>query len=476
MSTDTAALVPLTRATDERELLELERKYCSWGDTVHYLDPPKFFDRCEGNYLYDREGTPYLDLQMWYSAASFGYANRRLGDALKGQIDKLPQLACQYLHPEKVELAAAIARLNESKFGLGGRVHFNVGGAQAVEDSLKIVRNATGKSLVFAFMGGYHGRTLGASAITSSYRYRRRFGHFSDRAHFVPFPYCFRCPYGKQRETCELYCVKQFERSFETEYNSFWDPKANESEFAAFYVEAIQGTGGYVIPPEGYFPALKKILDDHKILLVDDEIQMGFYRAGKFWAIENFKVAPDIIVFGKALTNGLNPLSGVWAREGLISPEVFPPGSTHSTFSSNTLGTAVALEAVRMMEERDYEELTRRKGAYFLAQLRELQRRYPKVIGDTDGCGMALRIEICREDGREPDRELADRMFAEGMRGDLDARGRRMGLVLDVGGYYKNVFTLAPCFEMTEEEIDIAVELLEQLIRRCAPERIEVRG
>src|SRR5947208_10689659 len=135
--------------------------------------------------------------------------------------------------------------------------------------------------------------------------------------------------------------------------------------------------------------------------MVDDEIQIGFYRAGKFWAIENFTVEPDIIVFGKALNNGLNPLSGLWAREELISPEVFPPGSTHSTFSSNPLGTAVALEAVRMMEEEDYEDMTQRKGAYFLAQIKELQRRYPKVIGNTDGMGMALWIEICQEDGSE---------------------------------------------------------------------------
>jgi 4-aminobutyrate aminotransferase/(S)-3-amino-2-methylpropionate transaminase len=457
---------------DEKALLQLEKKYCSWGDTVHYLEPPKFFERAEGSYLYDREGIPFLDLQMWYSAASFGYGNSRLNGALTRQLNKLPQLASQYLHPERVELAAAIGRLNESKFGLDGRVHFNVGGSQAIEDSLKIVRNATGKNLVFAFMGGYHGRTLAASAITSSYRYRRRFGHFSDRAHFVPFPYCFRCPYGKKKEDCGMYCLKQFENNFETEYNSFWDAKAGESEFSAFYVEPIQGTGGYVIPPPEYFPGLKKILDDRHILLVDDEIQMGFYRAGTFWAIEQFGVSPDIIVFGKALTNGLNPLSGVWAREGLISPEVFPPGSTHSTFSANTLGTAVALEAVHMMEEHNYEEITRRKGAYFLTQLKNLQRRYPKVIGDTDGMGMALRIEICREDGFEPDRELTDRMFAEGMKGNLVGRGKRMGLVLDVGGYYKNVFTLAPCFDLTEDEIDLAVELLEQLIRRCAPDRL----
>jgi len=456
----------------EHELLLLERRHCSFGDTVHYLEPPKAFARSEGSYLYDGDGTPYLDLQMWYSAVNFGYGNPRLNAALVRQLGKLPQLACQYLHAEKIELAAAIARLNASKFGVEGRVHFNVGGAQAIEDSLKIVRNATGKNLVFAFMGGYHGRTLAASAITSSYRYRRRFGHFSDRAHFVPFPYCFRCPYDKKVEDCDLYCVKQFEKNFETEYNSFWDARAGEPEFSAFYVEPIQGTGGYVIPPPGYFAALKKILDERRILMVDDEIQMGFFRAGKFWAMEQFGVTPDIIVFGKALTNGLNPLSGVWAREDLISPEVFPPGSTHSTFSSNTLGTAVALEAVRMMEEHNYEEITRRKGAYFLEGIRALHRRYPKVIGHTDGMGMALRIEICREDGFAPDRELTDAMFAEGMKGNLHARGRTMGLVLDVGGYYKNVFTLAPSFEITTEEIDLGLELFEQLIRRCAPGRL----
>src|SRR5580765_1164951 len=135
----------------ESELLKLERKYCSWGDTVHYLAPPKCFERSEGTYLYDRDGTPYLDLQMWYSAVNFGYGNRRLNEALTRQLNRLPQLASQYLHAEKIELASALARLNTSRFGMDGRVHFNVGGSQAVEDSLKLVRNATGKNLVFAF-------------------------------------------------------------------------------------------------------------------------------------------------------------------------------------------------------------------------------------------------------------------------------------------------------------------------------------
>ena len=139
--------------------------------------------------MYDDAGTPYLDLQMWYSAVNFGYKNPRLEAKMIEQLKELPQVASQYLHPTKIELAKFIAQDAEKKWGSKGRVHFNVGGAQAIEDSLKVVRNASnGKSLMFAFEGGYHGRTLGASSITSSYRYRRRFGHFGDRAQFIPFP------------------------------------------------------------------------------------------------------------------------------------------------------------------------------------------------------------------------------------------------------------------------------------------------
>jgi 4-aminobutyrate aminotransferase-like enzyme len=457
---------PGAASPDETELLKLEALYCSHGDTVHYAEPPKLFERCEGSFLYDGEGREYLDLQMWYSAVNFGYRNRRLNGAIAAQLERLPQLASQYLHREKIELAAHIARRVENTWGVKGRVQFNVGGSQAIEDSLKLVRNASGgKSLMFAFEGGYHGRTLGATAITSSYRYRRRYGHFGDRAHFVPFPYCFRCPYGKKRDDCGLYCVDQFARLFDSEYHAAWDAKAGECEFAAFYIEPIQGTGGYVIPPPGYFEKLKTVLEARRILLVDDEIQMGFYRAGKFWALENFNVRPDIIVFGKALTNGLNPLSGIWAREELIDPQAFPPGSTHSTFSATPLGTAVALETMKMLDEEDYERMTALKGAYFLKGLYELKRRH-RIIGDVDGIGLALRVEICGEDGFTPDKAKVDAMVGMALDGDLEHRGKRYGLVLDIGGYYKNVITLAPALTISYAEIDLALALLDQLVTR----------
>lgn len=450
----------------DKELIRKDSIYCSYGDTVHYAEPPKIFRRCEGSFLYDSENLPYLDLQMWYSAASFGYQNPRLGEVFKKQIDTLPQLACQYLHEEKVLLAEKICHSSEEQFKEKGRVHFNVGGSQAVEDALKLIRNWKRKNLVFAFMGGYHGRTLGASAITSSYRYRRRYGHFSDRAAFIPYPYCFRCYYGKKREDCEFYCISQFKKLFETEYYSFVDPKTNDSEYIAFFIEPIQGTGGYVIPPAGYFKRLKRVLDDWGILLVDDEIQMGIYRTGKLWAIEHFEVAPDILVFGKALTNGLNPLSGIWAREELINPSVFPPGSTHSTFSSNPLGTKIGLEVMTMLEEENYENIVSEKGRYFLALLKDLQRKYPE-IGNVDGLGLALRLELCTSDGFTPDRGLAEKMFLEGLKGNLTHRGSSYGLVLDIGGYYKNVLTIAPSLLITKSEIEMAVELLDQLMSRC---------
>ena len=452
---------------DEAELRRLEETYCSFGDTVHYLPDPKFFTGCEGSYMFDGAGTPFLDLQMWYSAVNFGYRNKRLNDVVHRQLDTLPQVASQYLHREKVELAAWIAQDAEAKWGQKGRVHFNVGGAQAVEDSLKIVRNAKGKSLMFAFEGGYHGRTLGASAITSSYRYRRRFGHFSDRAQFIEFPYHFRGPKGLSKEEYGEQCVAKFARLFETEYNGVWDPKVGQAEYAAFYVEPIQGTGGYVIPPMNFFTGIKKVLDDHGVLLVVDEIQMGLYRTGKLWAIEHFGVQPDVLVFGKALTNGLNPLSGLWAREELINPTVFPPGSTHSTFNSNPMGTSVALEVLRMTTEMDYATKVADSGAYFLEGLRELQSRHPQ-IGDVDGLGLALRCEICEADGFTPNKALLDKMAEEGMKGDLDdGHGGKLGLILDVGGYYKNVITLAPSLDITKGEIDLGLRLLDQLFDRC---------
>ena len=453
-------------ALDDKALLELESQYCSWGDTVHYAKELNFFSEAKGSFLYDRHGTEYLDLQMWYSAANFGYRNEELNNALKQQIDTLPQLACQYLHEERVLLAAKLAKRIEATLGVKGRIHFNVGGASAIEDAMKVIRNHTGKNHTFAFMGGYHGRTLGATSITSSYRYRERFGHFGDRANFIPYPYCFRCHLGLKPDSCGIACLRQFEKMFESEYYSVVNPKNNKSEYGGFFVEPVQATGGYIVPPKDYFKELKKTLDKYGILLVSDEIQMGFYRTGKFLSIEHFDVVPDIIVFGKAMTNGLNPISGIWAREELISPQVFPPGSTHSTFSANPLGTASALAVLELIEKSNFEKTVPETGAYFLKKLNELKSRN-KNIGHVEGLGLALRMEMTGDDGFTPNRELTDEIMNIGLSGTLTAGGKKRGLILDVGGYYKNVFTLAPSLYITKEEIDLGMALFEEALHRA---------
>ena len=451
-----------------QELLEQEARYCSFGDTVHYVNPPKIFTGCDGSYMFDNDGTAFLDLQMWYSAVNFGYKNKRLDETLDPADPRTAAGRQPVSAPDKDRTGQVHRRGRAGRSGAcRAGSHFNVGGAQAIDDSLKVVRNASnGKTLMFAFEGGYHGRTLGASSITSSYRYRRRFGHFSDRAQFIPFPYPFRRPRGMTAEEYADAIVRDFARKFENEYHAVWDPKTNQCEYAAFYVEPIQGTGGYVVPPANFFTGLKSVLDQHGVLMVVDEIQMGFWRTGTLWSVENFGVTPDILVFGKALTNGLNPLSGIWAREELINPTTFPPGSTHSTFASNPLGTAVGLEVLKMTHEVDFGRQVRDSGAYFLEGLRDLQSRH-KEIGDVDGLGLALRAEICTEDGFTPNRELLDKMVDIGLAGGLDYQGEKRGLVLDVGGYYKNVITFAPSLMISRSEIDEAMVLLEQLLNRA---------
>jgi len=449
----------------DKSLLLDESRYCSYGDTVHYVDQPKIFTESDGSFIYDSTGKPYLDLQMWYSAVNLGYRNKEVGLALFDQMNSLPQLASSYLHPTKISLSKKLVQQTQKSFGVKGKVHFNVGGSQAVEDSIKLIRKTTGKSQFFAFQGSYHGRTLGATELTSTYRYRKPYGHFSNRAHFVPYPYCFRCPYGKKLDSCNYYCVDQFEKLFENESKSFVDPKTKESEFSAFYIEAVQGTGGYIFPPPDYFKRLKKILDRYGIYLVDDEIQMGFYRTGKFWALEHYGVTPDVVTFGKALTNGMNPLSGFWAKEKLLSAKAFPPGSTHSTFSANPMGTAAGDAVMNILAQKNLESRIRRAGGQFDSIIKKLKKKY-KVIGDAQVKGMAIRLEICQKDRYTPDEELTDRMYREGLKGNLQYKGKRMGLVLDIGGHYKNVFTLSPSFNISDEEIAMADSLLNQLFKR----------
>ncbi len=345
-------------------------------------------------------------------------------------------------------------------------MQFSVGGAQAVEEALKLVRKNTGKSRMLAFEGAYHGRTLATSAISSSYRYREGLGEFAERAEFAPFPDCHRCPFEMQPSDCALYCARQFERRFQCEAVGTWNSRTNHSEFGALFLEPVQGNGGHLAPAQGYLPRISAQCRQHGILLVDDETQMGFFRTGRMWAAEHFDISPDIVVFGKSLTNGVDPLSGIWAREELIAPGNWPPGSSHATFAANPLGTAAGVEVMRIFSESDYASRVNDIAAYFLDALRKVKGHHPE-LGLVDGLGLALRVEICTPDGRTPDPRLANRMFQRGLMGNLQVGGETFGLVLDIGGYYKSTLTLAPSFNITREEVDLATELIGLLLDQC---------
>ena len=219
------------------------------------------------------------------------------------------------------------------------------------------------------------------------------------------------------------------------------------------------------MPPVNYFKELKKVLDEFGILFVADEIQMGFYRTGKLFSIEHFDVIPDIITFGKSLTNGLNPLGGLWAKEKLISPAIWDAGKSHSTFCNNPLGTRAGYEVMSIFEESDFEMEIFQKGKYFLEGLKNLEKKYT-TIGMVDGLGLALRIECPQKDKYTPDETLCKAIQEEGLKGNLIYNNQKCGIILNNGSHYKNTLTLIPPITISYKEIDMAINLIDQLFLR----------
>lgn len=439
-------------------LSELEKAYCSQGDTSGKRKPKKFFTRALGSFLYDEDGTQYLDFQMFNSAANFGYQNELHLQAVERQLRTLPSLAGEFMHDERVLLSAKLAEHIEKTFSVKGRVHFSVGGAQAVDDALRIVANFTGTGNVFTFEGSYHGRTVAASTISSSYRYRKHL-QSSNHARLIPFPYCYRCAYGRQYPVCDYYCVSQFKRLFESEFHGVLDPQSGQPEYRAFFLEPVLGRGGYVVPPPEYYSRVKKTLDEHNILLVVDEVQMGFYRTGKMWSVEHFGVVPDIIIFGKAITNGLFPLAGIWASERLISPEIWPTGSSHATFAAQPLGTAAGLATFELLANNDFEGMVSQRSLQLREVISEVQSRFG-LFGRIDALGLAFGLEVCTPGTDRPDPLLAKRISEMALNEPVEIGGKRYGLILTTGGYHDHVFLLSPSLMIGDEEVELFKELL----------------
>lgn len=446
------------------DLRTIDRESVSWGDTVHYQENPILVSSCQGGLVFDNDGNTYIDTGMWHSSCNFGYRNPQIDSEVLKQFNTLPQACGDFLHREKLLIAQQVVDAIYERTGIKGRVSFNVGGSLVVEDALKIVRKNTGKNKVAVLMGAYHGRSLATLNLSSSHRYRQYFNEFPERAIMFPFANCSQCFYEKERNTCDLYCASMIRKAFENEYYGI--ASANSSEIGAMVIEPCQGRG-YTIPPKDFYQKFIPALRDRGILIIADEIQVGMYRTGKLFAFEHFGFVPDIITLSKSFTNGLSPVSLVWARADLVAPTVFTPGHAHSNFANHPLGTAAALATWQYMMAQDYEISVPAKGEYFLAKLRQLQARH-SFIYSVDGLGMILNMVFADETG-VPYRNSAQLAAAIAQDNDFTWRDKTWRMILQTGGYDLNVLKFAPYLDISYEEIDRTIGVLDQVLEKLGP-------
>ncbi|CAK8739362.1 Acetylornithine/succinyldiaminopimelate aminotransferase [Sodalis praecaptivus] len=267
--------------------------------------------------------------------------------------------------------------------------------------------------------------------MSSSHRYRQYYGEFADRAIMFPYANCGQCYYDKQPGECGSYCGKMISRAMENDFYGI--ASENSNEIGAFFLELCQGRG-YTVLPKDFFRQFVPEMQKRGILIVDDEIQVGMFRTEKLFAFEHYDIVPDIITLGKSLTNGLSPLSAVWAREELVSRDIFTPGHAHSNFANHSLGTAAALQTWRYMIAQDYEPLLSQKSAYFMGGLRRLKQRHP-FIGLIEGLGMLFSVTFTTPDGLLW-RNAGKQAVTLAQDNDYVYQGETLRLILNSGGYH----------------------------------------
>jgi 4-aminobutyrate aminotransferase / (S)-3-amino-2-methylpropionate transaminase / 5-aminovalerate transaminase len=446
---------------EKKEMLkEIDKDYMSWGDTVHYMKNPVIAKRAEKEIVYDIDENKYIDVQMWHSSCNFGYNNQEIQKPVADQLFTLPQVSGDMLHEEKLILAKEISDAIYERIGVRGRVSFNVSGTLAVEDAIKIVRKNTGKNKIGVFQGAYHGRSITCSGMSSSSRYRKHYGHI-ENAHMFPYAACTNCIYDKTVDSCGLYCAKMINKSFDTDFYGVGDE--NESELGALFMEIVQGRG-YTVPPKGFFKEFVPEMQKKGILIVADEIQSGMFRTGKMFAFEHYGITPDIITLSKSLTNGLAPLSAVWAREDLVSPEVFTPGHAHSNFANHILGTTAALATWKYMKNQNYEQSLKDKGGYLLNGLQKLQEKY-HFIKSVDGLGFMLNMNFADEKNK-PYKELGHIVQEIAQDNEYEFENEKYRMILNSGGYWANAIKIAPYLDSTYDELDRIISILDQILAK----------
>jgi 4-aminobutyrate aminotransferase len=409
-------------------------------------DYPFAISHGRGTEVWDVDGNRFLDFAAGIAVCSTGHAHPQVVEAVKSAADRFLHISSDYWHENFTRLGERLAEV--APMGEAVMSFMCQSGTESVEGALKLARYVTGRPRFIGFLGGFHGRTMGSLAFTSSkYTQQKGFAPTMPGVTHVPYPNVYRplLAGADQGKAVLDYIRMLFERNVPA------------SEVAAVLVEPIQGEGGYLVPPDGFLPGLRALCDEHGILLICDEVQSGIGRTGRMFAIEHWGVRPDIVTSAKGLGSGL-PIGAVIARRSIM--EQWKRGAHGNTYGGNPLSCAAALATLDLVQ-RQYMANAERAGAHFMKRLRALASEF-RCIGDVRGNGLMIGVELIEGDAeRTPARALVD---------TLVTRAYHNGLILLSCGV--STLRFMPPLSVTEAEIDEAVDIL----RASLDEALQVTG
>lgn len=420
-------------------ILDKKKKYLV-PCTYHFYKAPPQMVRGEGVYLFDADGRRYMDLYCGVSVNALGHCHPELTEAICKQVQTLQHTTTIYLTEQIVNLAEALAEVYPGDLT---RTFFCASGSEANEGAALLATLYTGRSEFLAFQNGLHGRTKLGMSLTGLSFWRTDPNPVGGVT-FVPPPHCAKCPFGQKYGSCKFECVQAVERAIQT---------STSGKPAAMFVEPIQGNGGIVAPPPEYFSKLKSVLVQYGMLLITDEVQTGFGRSGRMFAMEHWQTEADIITGGKALGAGM-PI-GFYATSDRIASVFTRPSA--STFGGNPVTAAGALAFLRVIQRDSLVEKSAALGRVLEDRLRQIAGKY-QFIQEVRGHGLMLGVEVgaC---GKLTPAEFTDAIL-ESMK---DA-----GYLLGKTGPARNVLTFMPPFIITESQLLEAADAFESVVRGLA--------
>ena len=427
-----------------RQIIERDQKVVSPSYSRPY---PLVASRGAGAMIEDVDGNRFLDFNAGIAVVATGHCHPKVVEAIQRQAAQLIHMSgTDFYYENMVALAEKLAAITPG--GVERRVSFCNSGAEAVEGALKLARYSTGRDKFIAFLGAFHGRTVGALSLTASKpTQRRKFSPLMPGVHHIPYAYCYRCAYGKSPDSCGVECAKVIE-------DQLVKTILPADEVAAIVLEPVQGEGGYVVPPQKFIDELARIAKRFGMLLIFDEVQSGMGRTGKMWAAEHFNAVPDIMAVAKGIASGL-PLGATVARAELMN---WPPGAHASTFGGNPVACAAGLVTLELLENELIEN-SRSVGAYMMDRLREWPKKF-RLVGDVRGLGLMLGVELVRN------KETRERATTE--RDRLVQMAFEKGLLILGAG--ENSIRLSPPLTITRDQADFAMDVLEECLNLISRE------